>query len=235
MSRFVSYLLLSLVGCLIPDGLTGQESPAKVRLFILSGQSNMSFDEKQDFALHVQKALPKDRIVAVRHAVGGQGIWHWYKAWGLEPGTKPVPGLPTKFGETYDALLEKVSKVGVDPKSVTSVTLIWMQGETDGRNDAACQVYEKSLRGLIRQFRDDLKRPDMHVVIARINDAQMRRQSWKVVRKAQETVAAGDKFAAWFDTDDLNGDDDNVHNTAEGRKELGRRFAKAAVELIEKK
>ena len=223
--------------CLALAGLisasTRAEESKNTRLFILSGQSNMSFDEKRDFAVHVEKALPGERIVVVKHSVGGMPIWHWFKAWKPPENGKPVPGVPEKLGETYDALLAKVAKSGVDPKTATSVTLIWMQGEAEGRNAVTCEVYEASLKGLIQQFRDDLKRPDMHVVIGRLNDAQMQRESWKTVRKAQETVAKNDKFGAWINSDDLNGDDNNVHNNAEGTKELGRRFANAALKLIQ--
>jgi hypothetical protein len=225
---------MCLAGGWNPNAAWGQES-GKVRLFILSGQSNMSFDEKQDFAAHVEKAFPGERIVVVKHAVGGQPIWHWYKGWKPPANAKPVAGVPDKLGETYDALFAKVAKCGVVPKTVTSVTLVWMQGEAEGRNAVTCTVYDASLKGLIQQFRDDLMRPDLQVVIGRLNDAQMQRESWKMVRKAQETVADRDKHAAWIDSDDLNGDDNNVHNTGAGSKELGRRFAKAAVELIQKK
>jgi hypothetical protein len=232
--RLPTFLLVLLAAALCaPVTVSTAQADDTVHLFVLAGQSNMSFDPTKDFAEHVQAALPGRKIVVVQHAVGGQGIWHWYKDWKLEG--EPLPGLPGKSGETYDALLKKVAASGVDVRSAASVSLIWMQGETDARNERACHVYEQSLRGLIQQFRQDLGREDLRVVIGRINDAQMKRESWQIVRAAQVAGAKADPLATWIDSDDLNGDDNNVHNNAAGKQELGRRFANAAVELINAK
>lgn len=70
MHRKTIYVLcLALVAALLPAS-TRAEEPQKTHLFILSGQSNMSFEEKKDFAAHLEKALPGERIGVVRHAVG---------------------------------------------------------------------------------------------------------------------------------------------------------------------
>ena len=63
------------------------------------------------------------------------------------------------------------------------------------------------------------------------------RVCWPGVRPlpaAQQSVAEGEKFGAWVDTDDLNGPNDGLHYTKDGYTELGHRFAAKAGELIRK-
>src|SRR5690242_13683253 len=69
----------------------------KVRLFILSGQSNMvRFDPNATFTPALKKAFPGDEILIVKSAEGGQPIARWYKGAGQR-------------GDLYDLLLSKVN------------------------------------------------------------------------------------------------------------------------------
>jgi hypothetical protein len=45
-------------------------------------------------------------------------------------------------------------------------------------------------------------------------------------------VATANPHMAWVDTDDLNGAKNDLHYDKPGYEELGRRFAKAAIELL---
>lgn len=204
---------------------------AKVRLFILSGQSNMAgLNPELSFTPAVKKAFPADEVIVVKSAQGGQPIRRWYRKW-QAPAEVQVTLKPGEKGngDLYDVLLAKVHGA-IAGKKIDSVTFVWMQGEADAQRGLAA-VYEASLRGLVRQLRDDLQRPDLSVVIGRLSDYKNGAAGWDAVRLAQEKVAREDPRGAWVDTDDLNGAKNDLHYTREGYVELGRRFAAKSIEL----
>jgi hypothetical protein len=207
----------------------------KTRLFILSGQSNMvGLNPDLSFTPAVKKAFPDDEVIVVKSAQGGQPIRRWYKNW-KAPADVRVKLRPGEKGngDLYGVLLSKVHEA-IAGKKIDTVTFIWMQGEADAKAGLAA-VYEASLRGLLKQLRDDLERPDLAVVIGRLSDFKNGDAGWDTVRAAQEKVAREDAHGAWVDTDDLNGPNNKLHYTGQGYMELGRRFAAKGVELQGKK
>jgi len=204
------------------------EDKGKVRLFILSGQSNMAgLKPEISFTPALQKAFPKDEIVVVKSAQGGQPIRRWLKDW---KGPDGIEVKPVKHGDLYDTLMEQVRAAGKD-KTFDSVSFVWMQGERDAR-ERLSSVYAKSLLGLIDQLRKDLKRPDMTVVIGRLSDCSNGNAAWDQLRAAQEEAVAKEPRARLVDTDDLNGPNNGLHYTKDGYAELGRRFAAKTIELL---
>jgi hypothetical protein len=128
--------------------------------------------------------------------------------------------------------MERVA-AAIKGRTVHSVVFVWMQGERDAKEKLAA-VYEASLRGVVEQLRNDLKRPNIHVVIGRLSDHQKGQPDWDAVRAVQVKVGESDPRFGWVDTDDLNGPNDALHYTREGYVELGRRFATKAIELLRK-
>jgi predicted Zn-dependent protease len=228
--RIVRILLLSLLG-LTTLGVASSAAEKKVRLFVLSGQSNMAgLDPKVSFTPAVQEAFANDEVIVVKHAAGGQPIRRWYKKWQLPTGAKDSKAA-VKNGDLYDQLMQAVTKE-LAGKQPDSVAFVWMQGERDAK--AGWQAaYSEALRGTIEQLRSDLKHKDIAVVVGRLSDHLKNDAGWDSVRAAQEKVAADEPLDAWVDTDDLNGKE-GLHYTKEGYAELGRRFASRAIELIRK-
>lgn len=215
-------LLFAAAGTLLADSKAvlaaddGNAGPA--RLFILSGQSNMvGLNPRDTFIPELEAAFPDHRIVVVKDAENGQPIGRWWKK-----GTTR---------DLYRRLMKAVDE-STQGQTFDSVTFVWMQGEADARV-AASALYAENLKGLIQQVRTDLNRPDLTAVIGRISDHQVGNPEWDGVRAAQVNVANDDPLAGWIDTDDLNGDDDNLHyRPLESRHELGLRFARHATELL---
>lgn len=200
-------------------------------LFILSGQSNMRYmDEKVSFVPAVETAFGKENVIVIKDAQDAQPIRRWYKAW------KPANGeQPANNGDLYDRLMGKV-KAAIEGKKIATVTFVWMQGERDATEKHG-EVYAESLKGLVRQLSDDLKRDDVNVVIGRLNDHDMNNKSkphWTMVRDAQLQAVKEMPRADWVDTDDLNGSNNGIHATKEGFTTLGQRFAEKAIALIKK-
>ena len=215
---------------------TQAAQPDASHLFILSGQSNMQLlDPARSFTPAVEAAFGEDKVIVAHYAEGGEPIAKWYKggkAYGVEK---------EEIGIIYDTLMEKVKTVA-GSKELSSVTLVWMQGERDSNSLVSNgDVYESYLKGLIQQFKTDLKREDLNVVIGRINDfgtnhprGLAKYRDWTKVREAQVAVAESDPAYTWVDTDDLNfdGKENGIHMTKEGYDTLGKRFADSAIELI---
>jgi hypothetical protein len=233
MCSFRALSVPSFVAGLLVVALAGSAAAAEKRLhlFLLSGQSNMAgLDPAISFTPTVTQAFADDQVIVVKDASGGQPIRRWYKKW------KPASGAaPKADGALYDRLMAKV-KAALGNKRPDTVTFVWMQGERDAREKHG-EVYAESLRGLLGQLRDDLGRQDILFVIGRLSDfsnGNTRYAHWDLVRQAQVEVAEADPRGAWVDTDDLNGPNNGLHYTRDGYKELGKRFAERAIELVRK-
>ena len=220
--------LVPLLSCCVVLSLTAASDAAdgKLRLFILSGQSNMAgLPPEVSFTPTVKKAFPEDEVIVVKDARGGQPIRQWYKKW------KPAQGpSPATLGALYDRLMNKVN-AAIRGKRPDTISFVWMQGERDAK-ERHSTVYAESMKGLIEQLRADLKRDDVTVVIGRLSDHRKNDQHWDGVRAAQVQVAEEDPLADWVDTDDLNGPRDGLHYDKAGYAELGKRFAEKTIALL---
>ena len=230
------YIIGLIMVVLLSYGKVAEEGK---HLFILSGQSNMAgLDPNISFTPVVEAAFGKDNVIIVKEGYGGQPIRRWYKKWKPEKGDQPA-----KTGDLYDALIAKIN-AAIKDKKIKTVTFVWMQGEKDAREKHGV-VYSESLKGLIGQLAEDLKRKDINFVIGRLSDFDMkneRYQHWTMIRKAQVEVAEASPRGTWVDTDDLNDGKNgggkevknDLHYCVEGYKTLGKRFADKAIELIKK-
>ena len=231
----LNFLRISILTVLLCVGVSDSaRAEGKVRLFILSGQSNMAgLNPTVSFTPDVKKEFAGDEAIVVKYAAGGQPIRRWFKEWKLPAGATDdakVAHLPP--GDMYDKLMTMVREA-VGEKMVDSVAFVWMQGENDAKRGWH-PAYAAALSGVCNQLRTDLKRDDLAVVIGRLSDCKSIEGGWGAVRDAQQSVAEGEKYGAWVDTDDLNGPNDGLHYTKDGYAELGHRFAAKAAELIRK-
>ena len=219
-------------------GLLKAEASGK-HLFILSGQSNMArFKPALWFTPGISKEFGTDNVIVSFHAQGGQPISKWYKKWKSTKGdTDPNPG------KIYDDLIG-ATKAKIDGEKIRTVTFIWMQGEADAKAKNS-EVYLASLNGLKKQLEEDLQRTDINFVIGRLSDSGVFRRrdkkrvenpDWNRIRDAQEAFANSIERAVWIDTDDLNGDKNELHLIKpSGYETLGKRYVDAALKLIEGK
>jgi hypothetical protein len=224
-------VLLLLLAC---NG-AAEAADKKVRLFILSGQSNMGgLDPKVSFIPAVTQEFAADDVIVVKHAQSGEPIRRWYKKWTLPEGAAEAKKVFPPSGDYYAGMLKHVRR-DLGDKTPDSVVFVWMQGETDAKLGWQAAYYE-ALRGVVEQLRSDLKHPDIALVIGRLSDHANGEAGWDAVRQIQEKVAADEPLAAWIDTDDLNPDvrGKALHYNKPGYEELGRRFAAQAIELIRK-
>jgi len=230
--------LLPLIIIVALSGLLKADESGK-HLFILSGQSNMArFKPALWFTPGISDALGADNVIVSFHAKGGQPISKWYKEWKSGKGeTDP------DAGKIYDAMMD-ATKAKIEGEKIQTVTFVWMQGEADSKAKNS-DVYLASLNGLKKQLEQDLKRADLNFIIGRLSDSGLYRRRdkkrienphWEEIRKAQQAFADASQRAVWIDTDDLNGEKNALHLIKpEGYETLGKRYVKAAVELVKAK
>lgn len=233
MRRILPALLLMF---LVSEWSFGQAADAK-HLFILSGQSNMQgMDHEISFVPTIEKEFGDQNVIVVKDALGGQPIRRWVKDWVDADGKRPE-----ETGDLYERLLGKVKKA-IGRQKIKTVSFYWMQGERDAREKHG-EVYESSLAGLVKQLQSDLNHKDLHVVIGRLSDFDLKNKRyphWTKVRETQVKFAKSLPSGAWINTDDLNDGvnsrgkqiSNDLHMSVGGYKTMGERFALAGIALI---
>jgi arylsulfatase len=238
-------LITLLTFLLTASAIAETEKDKPVHLFVLSGQSNMAgMDPETGFMTEAKKLFKDEKVVYIKVAKGGQPICRWLEEWqgiakknGLEENHIKRIHRGGKV-EFYQPILDQYKEMLKKHPKFESVTFCWMQGERDA-NGGAHAAYKDALKQLISNLRRDLKRPDMNVVIGRIGDYALDRESCVTVRKVQSEIANEDPHGAWVDVDDLNdrmvkGKMQSVvhYNRPEGYVVLGQRFARQGYALI---
>ena len=237
---------------------TGQEGPPPV--FVLAGQSNMdgggvvddipaelkgphsdvlfarfwgtelkplepaklgkSFGPEVAFGAEMARAL-KRPVGLVKLSSGGTSIeQHW----------NPTTYDKEKHvGELYKRLVDYVRGIQAKQKSVKVAGMIWMQGEADALyHSKTVEQYRDKLEALIDGCRKEFGNESLFFVCGRVNPPGGKYT--KQVREAQETAKR--KNYAFIDCDDLEKHEDKLHYNTKGQVELGRRFAKAMLKLM---
>ena len=241
-------LITLLTFLLTASAIAETEKDKPVHLFVLSGQSNMAgMDPETGFMTEAKKLFKDEKVVYIKVAKGGQPICRWLEEWqgiakknGLEENHIKRIHRGGKV-EFYQPILDQYKEMLKKHPKFESVTFCWMQGERDA-NGGAHAAYKDALKQLISNLRRDLKRPDMNVVIGRIGDYALDRESCVTVRTVQHEIANEDPHGAWVDVDDLNdrmvkGEMQSVvhYNRPEGYVVLSQRFARQGYALIKGK
>ena len=204
-------------------------SPTKKRpaahLIMLSGQSNMAgLEPTEAFVPAVEDAFGTDGVIVVKAAYGAKSIRHWYK-----------PSSGDSRNWLYLELIGK-ARQAVRGREIQTITLVWMQGESDAGKSDSAKAYAKNFHGLLNLLRQDLGREDIRYVIGRISDHANPKKypGWGSIRTTQVQLANASPHGGWIDTDDLNGDEDVLHypKGEMGKIPLAKRFAAKVIELI---
>ncbi|TWT30630.1 sialate O-acetylesterase [Blastopirellula retiformator] len=175
------------------------------------------------FGLEIAKANPDVTIGLIPCAVGGTPIEHWVPG-AYDPPTKTHP---------YDDMLPRAKKA---LESGTLCGILWHQGEGDA-NPTRSKAYEKNLTELVDRLRKELDVPDAPFILGQLGQFEGRpwTESTHAVDKAQRHYAETHDNALFVSSDGLNHKGDNVHFDAASYRELGKRYAKAYLEMPQPK
>ncbi len=216
--------LLSLIFFLASPFLSLAGEP--VHLFLLSGQSNMAnLNPGPVFTPQIQQHFGADNVVIVKVAKSGQPIRRWHQGWKLTGAQNPK-----QIGDIYEELM-KQTKTALNGRPIESVTLVWMQGERDAK-EGLSDHYQEAFQGLLDQIKTELKIKNLNYVMGRLSDSGLGNKDWDRMRDIQQKLGEAGPHAAWVNTDDLNGETNDLHYTKEGYQLLAERFASRAIELL---
>lgn len=171
------------------------------------------FGPELAFAHAMSKALGKP-VGIIKYSKGGTNLakqWH-----------------PEQQANLYADLTALVAKARAT-RPLTIAGMLWMQGETDSKDEAMAKAYAVNLTALIAAARKDFANPDMTFVCGRINPPEPYAHR-ALVRAAQQGCQAA--RYGWIDCDDLKLGPDNLHYTTAGLVEMGRRMAQRSRELL---
>lgn len=252
--------VLAAVGVVIHASPAGQNAaPDSMQLFLLAGQSNMAgrgdiaaedrlahprvwmFDRQNQwgpavepmhfdkpiaavgpgraFGVAVAEARPDVSIGLIPTAVGGSPITTW------EPGVQ----YPETGAHPWDDAIRR-AKAAASRGELRAI--LWHQGESDGNDDEAPH-YEARLRSLIGRFRAEFDNPTLPFLIGQLGrfDGKPWPSGYEQVDAAHRRVAADTPDVAFIASDGLGDKGDQLHFSAAGARELGRRYAQAYLEM----
>jgi len=179
------------------------------------------FGPELSAARDLAAALPNERILFVKYAIGGTNLHtQWY------PGSEPGDAAGPLYDVWQDNLEAAIAEVEGQGRTPVIRGMFWMQGEADTVFDFPFTYYG-NLSRFIRRVREDAGAPDMPFSIGRVfcpPDSGCIIPNVPVIKACQESVAEHTRHTSWFDTDDLPLMD-NIHYSAVGQLTLGRRFA----------
>ena len=256
-------LALALVLAAWPAPLVrGAPPPEKFHLFLLIGQSNMAgrgkvseadrrahdrvlvftkqgawapavdplhFDKPaivgvglgKSFAEVLAERTEDVTIGLIPCAVGGSPIDSW-KPGGYHRSTKTHP---------YDDMLKR-ARAALPSGQLHGI--LWHQGESDAKPELA-PMYERRLHELVARLRRDLSSPNVPFVAGQMG--QFPERPWSEAKRqvdaAHRNLPLKARRTAFVASDGLTHKGDQVHFNAAGYRELGRRYARAYLTLIE--
>jgi hypothetical protein len=174
------------------------------------------------FGITVAEATRGVTIGLIPCAVGGSPIDAW------QPG---VLYSPTKSHPWDDAL----RRAQVALRSGTLKGILWHQGESDANAELAPKYREK-LYSLIARLRSGLRAPGVPFIVGQLG--QFADNPWsefkRQVDQVHQTLPQNVRHTAFVSSDGLKHKGDKVHFDADSYRELGRRYAKAYLELMPK-
>lgn len=134
-------------------------------------------------------------------------------------------------GKGVFARLVKQVQAARQSRPIMIMGMIWMQGEADSKEEAMAKAYQVNLENLVLSARRAFAVTDLPFVCGRVNaPAAGKYTHVALVRAAQEAV----KLPGYrmVDCDGVAKGHDDLHYSAAGQQELGKRFAAAQVELL---
>lgn len=198
------------------------------------GADNTAFGPEIAFAHAMKAAYPDHIIVIAKHTEGACSIIAWDKQWqrddwkrdlALVDNEKKEPQYPQVL-----ALVERARRaLAADGQRFGAVEIagfLWVQSERDDNSAATAAMYEKNLRALIANLRQDLGAARMPFVFAEVNG----RSNTQVIRAGMQRVVAEVERTAMASIAGL-GRADGVHYDTQGQLELGRRMAEAYLKI----
>jgi hypothetical protein len=207
-------------------------TPANVQYFLEGELTRFAeqerFGPEVGFAHELASAWPERQIVLLKYAVDATSLLAWAPVWDSVGAAITENVLD---GPLYENLLDIVALVPLRADAEFA-GFLWMQGERDAYFPAAGAEYLRNLEKLVQCLREDLGKPNTPFVLGQVNPPPDRWAAADLVREAQREAEGQISSTRLVLTDDLPKHGDEVHYNTDGQLELGRRFARAYLDLL---
>ena len=237
------------------EAATLPEDPGKFHIFLLMGQSNMEGGQSVDGEMDTESdprilklnksgfwAVAKDPITNNYSKAVGPGFQFAKELIAEDPditvGLIPlaVGGTPIAFwskpGMQYQTVLYYANRAHQDG---TLKGILWHQGESDAGSWVLADSYDRKLMRLIDDLRLDLRDAYLPFLVGGITtDAELikKNQLRKRVWDRQKWVGSTFFRAAYVSSVDIPYiEDDPIHFSSEGQRQMGKRYAREYLRL----
>lgn len=210
-----------------------QQLPTNIKYFNFGREGRLNYQPQKfgpelSFARELHASFPDKHFALIKYAIGSSSLLDWSPSWTYEKAQ--ITGHP-HYGPLYEDFMEKVRRI-TDEKNVKFLGLLWMQGEKDASYPEVGREYYDNLSVFLTRLRAEINRPDLPVLLGRVNPPPEEFPAVGMVQSAQEEASQELKNVYLVGTDGLAKLDDNLHYNTQGQLELGRRFAQALQEVI---
>lgn len=196
-----------------------RKTPSNVKFYYQGRERKLAqysfFGPEVAFAHHVARAFPQDTHILVKHVATGSSIQQW------------LPGQ-----RLYDGMLRQLKfslkKEAAELPNVSAV--LWMQGENDARNHAKATQYAPRLTKFIHSLRNDLQSANSLFILGEVNPEGKAFPMVDLIQTSQRKVSQQVPHTLLVPSDGLDKIFDDVHLSAQGQMELGKRFAEAYIQ-----
>lgn len=226
---------------------------ARLDLFLLAGQSNMSGRGK----VEAQDKVPNPRVWVLtkdetwvpavdplhfdKPKVAGVGPGRTFGIAVAEAEPEAYIGLvPCAVGGTSIEEWKKGGKLYEDAIHRAKAAMahgefkaiLWHQGESDASGERL-KTYPEKLRTLIADFRHDLNAPNLPFIVGELGPFHQKTSSGTGAFNQQlEQFAKSEPYCVCVSSDGLTSIGDNTHFDAASQREFGRRYAAAYLKLV---
>lgn len=195
------------------------------------------FGIELSFAKRLQSLFPEEKIMLIKYSKGGTSIdslgskksGSWEASYVGETGLNQYD----YFLKTVDGAMQAIDIDGNGvPEQLIPSGIIWMQGESDAKNEKVALRYYENLKRLMELIRAAFRVNDLPIVIGKISDSGAKNNGkvWKyaeLVQYAQEKFSRTDRNSIIIrDTRDYEYSDPH-HYDSQSYIDLGEKFADA--------
>ncbi len=172
------------------------------------------------FAKELRSQLPKNiEIILVPCAVGASSIDQWLG-----------DSLHRKV-QLYSNFKERM----VFSKSIGTIKgILWHQGESDA-HPKKLPNYQNKLKQLFQKFRADVGNEKLPILAGELGDYAVpedRNKNWKILNNILNKMARNDANLYIISTKGLQSNPDKVHFNSKSQRELGKRYAKQFLTIL---
>ena len=169
------------------------------------------------FAKALIKKIPDSvSILIIPTAIGGSSISQW---------------LGDSLYRNVKLFSNFLSTVEIAKQNGIIKGILWHQGESDA-NEKDIPLYKQRLHLLFSKFRSSLGNNELPVLLGELGSFSENPVNFNLINKAIHDYATEDKNSRVISTKDLKDKGDNLHFNSKGQRTMGKRFAKAYLNMF---